>query len=183
MPKRAPLIPIDGNKTVWRELFMFIKGGIFSLAAADCTTMQISRQMNIFRIMIQNYLKQSQIIFNEKNQFQFDRSFIVFDQMTRFILWHVQMHFKMTWNDVCTVLKLNFCKKTFFKIFKINVIIHWKIFKHFKLTFELIKKKLNWTRTHKYWKIDQWNKIIWSNEFFVARGADKEQKWSFEIFE
>ena len=143
MFKRVSLILIDDNKIVWRKLFIFIKNEIFFFVVAGCMIMQISRQMNIFRIMIQSYLKQSQTIFNEKNQFQFDRSFIVFDWMTRFILWHVQMHFKTTWNDVCTVLKLNFCRKIFFKIFKINEIVHWKIFKCFKLTSELIKKKLN----------------------------------------
>ena len=183
MPKRAPLTPIDGNKTVRRELSMFIKDGIFSLAAADCTTMQISRQMNIFRTTIQNYLKRSQTTLNGKNQFWPDRPFIVFDQMTRLILRHVRMHFKMTWNDACTVLKLNFCRKTFLKIFKINEIIHWKVFKHFKLTSELVKKKLNWARTHEHWKIDQWSKIIWSDESFVARGTNKRRKWSFDTSE
>ena len=68
---------------------MFIKSEIFFFVVTDCMIMQISHQMNIFHIMIQNYLKQSQIIFNKKNQFQFDQSFIVFDQMTRFILRHV----------------------------------------------------------------------------------------------
>ena len=162
---------------------MFTKGGISSLAAAGCTTMQISRQMNIFRTTIQNYLKRSQTTLNGKNQFWPDRPFIVFDQMTRLILRHVQMHFKMTWNDVCTVLKLNFCKKTFLKILKINKIIHWKVFKRFKLTSELIKKKLNWTRTHKHWKIDQWNKIIWSDKSSVTRKANKEWEWSFDTSE
>ena len=179
MPKRAPLTPIDGNKTVRRELSMFTKGGISSLAAAGCTTMQISRQMNIFRTTIQNYLKRSQTTPNGENQFRPDRPSIVFDRMTRFILRHVRMHPKTTWNDACTALKLNFCKKTFFKILKTNGIVHWKAFKRFKLTPELTKKKLNWARTHEHWKIDQWNKIIWSDESSVARGAGKRREWSF----
>ena len=86
MPKRAPLIPIDDNKTVRRELSMFTKDGIFFLAVADCMTMQISRQMNILRITIQSYLKRSQITPNGKNQFRPDRPSIVSDRMTRLIL-------------------------------------------------------------------------------------------------
>ena len=64
-------------------------------------------------------------------------------------------------------------------MFKIHEIKHWLAFKHFKLTSELIKKKLNWARTHEHWEMKQWKKIIWSDEFFIARGADKGRQWSF----
>ena len=158
---------------------MFTKGGISSLAAAGCTTMQISRQMNIPRITIQGYLKRSQTTPNEENQFRPGRPSIVSDRMTRLILRHVRMHPKTTWNDACTALRLNFCRKTFLKILKINEIVHWKALKRPRLTPELAKKRLNWARTHEHWKVDQWNKIIWSDESSVARGAGKGREWSF----
>ena len=100
MSKRASLIPISGNKTLRRELSEYTKGGIAFLAAAGITFTEISRQMNVFRSMIRDFLSRSQATFNGQNKSKCGRPFIVFDRMIRLLLRHVRAYFKTIWKLV-----------------------------------------------------------------------------------
>ncbi len=61
-------------------------------------------------------------------------------------------------------------------------ISHWLTFKQSKLTSEAALIRLKWAKKHKDWTVNQWRKVIWSNETFVTQEMSKTWEWVFETF-
>jgi len=59
-------------------------------------------------------------------------------------------------------------------------ISHWLALKRSKLTSEAARLRLKWAKTHEDWIVNQWRKVIWSNEAFVTRESGKTSEWVFE---
>jgi len=47
------------------------------------------------------------------------------------------------------------------------------------LTPEVGQLRSKWAEKHKDWTVDQWRKVIWSDEASVARGSGKAREWVF----
>ncbi len=41
------------------------------------------------------------------------------------------------------------------------------------------RARLRWCNAHKNWIVEQWNKVVWSDECSVARGKTGRQEWVF----
>ena len=52
----------------------------------------------------------------------------------------------------------------------------WRALKRPLLTKEYAKKRLNWAREHQRW-IEQWGKVIWSDESAIQKDSDPRTLW------
>ena len=42
-----------------------------------------------------------------------------------------------------------------------------------------VKERLEWARRHQHWTVDNWRRVIWSDECSVQRAATGQRKWVF----
>ena len=55
----------------------------------------------------------------------------------------------------------------------------WKAVNRPLLTKQHAKKRLEWARAHRHWIVDNWRKVLWSDECSVAKDSDTREVWVF----
>src|SRR5436190_1280505 len=53
----------------------------------------------------------------------------------------------------------------------------WRAVNRPKLTAEHAEKHLKWARAHQHWIIEDWKKVIWSDESAIKKDSDVKTVW------
>jgi len=86
MLRRAPLTTISGNKTSRKKLDLLTKGKITGQAELEATPTQISRNLNVLRIIINEVLERLCTAFFEVNKPRSERSLSIISRAARILL-------------------------------------------------------------------------------------------------
>jgi len=93
----------------------------------------------------------------------------------------VRLNPKATWAQLKRDTGLDFDRRTLKAALEANGITHWLAKKRPKLTPEIAGIRLKWAKEHLDWTPVQWERVIWSDESSVRRGAGQGKQWSFGI--
>jgi len=96
MLRRAPLTTISGNKTFRKELDLLTKGKITGQAELEATLTQISRNLNVPRIIINEVLGRLCTAFFEVNKPRSGRPLSITSRAARILLRQLRSKPKIT---------------------------------------------------------------------------------------
>lgn len=180
MLKRTSLAPISGNKTNRKKLDLLTKGKIAEQAQLEATLTQVSRSLSVPRSTIYSVLKKLQTTPFEVNKLRSGRPSVITPRAERKLLRQVRLKPKITWVHLKRNTRLHFDSRTLQRVLNAHGISHWLALERPKLTPEVAQLRLRWTLKHKDWTVNQWRKVIWSDEAFVAQESSKAREWVFE---
>jgi len=180
MLRRTSLTLISDNKTSRKKLFLLIKDQISGQTQLNLKLTQIEWNLNVSRIIIQCVLRRLQTTFFEVNELRSERLVSIILHAVRILLCQLRSKFKIIWKQLKINIKINLSARTLNATLRAHEISHWLALKRSKLTFEAARLRLKWAKTHEDWIVNQWRKVIWSNETFMTWRSDKTSEWVFE---
>ncbi len=181
MLRRASLTTISDNKISRKKLDLLTKEKIMRQAELEATLTQISCNLNVSRIIINEVLERLCTAFFEVNKLRSERSLSITSQAARILLRQLRSKSKIIWRQLKMNIEIDLNARTLNATLRAHEISHWLALRRSKLTSEVALLRLKWTKKHKNWIVNQWDNVIWSNEAFVARESDKTSEWVFEI--
>ncbi len=182
MLRRASLTTISGNKTSRKKLDLLTKGKITRQAELEATFTQISRNLNVSRITINEVLERLCTAFFEVNKPRSERPLSIISRAARVLLRQLRSKPKIIWRQLKMNIEIDLNARTLNATLRAHEISHWLALRRSKLTSEVALLRLKWAKKHKNWIVNQWDNVIWSDEASVARGSDKTPEWMFGIF-
>ncbi len=182
MLRKASLTSISGNKTSRKKLSLLIKDEISEQAKLDLKFTQIERNLNVSWIIVQSVLKRLQTTLFEVNELRSERFISIISRAARILLRQLRSKSKIIWRQLKTNIEIDLNARTLNATLQAHEISHWLALKRSKLTSEAALIRLKWAKKHKDWTVNQWRKVIWSNEAFVTRESGKTREWMFETF-
>ncbi len=180
MFRRPPLTSISGNKTPRKELSLLAKGEISGQAKLGLTPTQIARSLDVPPSTVRSVLGRLQTTPSEVNKSRSGRSLSIIPRAARVLLRQLRSESKITWRQLKMNIEIDLNARTLNATLRAHGISHWLALKRPKLTPEAALLRLKWAKNHKDWIVNQWRKVIWSDEAFVARRSDKTPEWVFE---
>jgi len=182
MLRRASLTTISGNKIFRKKLDLLTKERITRQAELEATLTQISRNLSVSRIIINEVLERLCTALFEVNKLRSERSLSITSQAARILLRQLRSKSKIIWRQLKTNIEIDLNARTLNVTLRAHEISHWLALKRSKLTSEAARLRLKWAEKHKSWIVNQWDNVIWSNEAFVTRETGKTREWMFETF-
>ncbi len=179
MFRRPPLTSISGNKTSRKKLSLLVKDEISGQAKLGLTFTQIARSLNVPSSIVRSVLGRLQTTPFEVNKFRSGRPLSIIPRAARILLRQLRSKPKITWRQLKTNTEIDLNARTLNATLRAHGISHWLALKRSKLTPEAALLRLKWAKNHKDWTVNQWRKVIWSNEAFVTRRSDKTSEWMF----
>ncbi len=179
MLRRAPLTSISGNKTPRKELSLLAKGEISGQAKLGLTPTQIARSLDVPPSTVRSVLGRLQTTPSGVNKSRSGRPLSITPRAARVLLRQLRSEPKITWRQLKTNIGIDLDARTLNATLRAHEISHWLALKRPKLTPEAALLRLKWAKNHKDWTVDQWRKVIWSDEASVARRSGKTPEWVF----
>jgi len=173
MLRRTSLTSISGNKTSRKKLSLLIKDQISGQTQLDLKFTQIERNLNVSRTIVQCVLRRLQTTFFEVNELRSGRLISIIPRAVRILLRQLRSKSKIIWRQLKTNIEINLNVRTLNATLRAHEISHWLALKRPKLTSEAARLRLKWAKTHEDWIMNQWRKVIWSNEAFVTQESGK----------
>ncbi len=180
MLRRASLTTISDNKTSRKKLDLLTKGKITRQAELEATLTQISRNLNVLRTIINKVLERLCTALFKVNKLRSGRPLSIISRAARILLRQLRSKSKIIWRQLKTNIEIDLNARTLNATLRAYKISHWLALKRPKLTSEAARLRLKWAKTHEDWIVNQWRKVIWSNETFVTRESGKTSEWVFE---
>jgi len=155
------------------------KGKITGQAELGATPTQISRNLNVPRTTINGVLGRLCTAPSGVNKPRSGRPLSITPRAARILLRQLRSEPKITWRQLKTNTGIDLDARTLNATLRAHGISHWLALKRPKLTPEAARLRLRWAKRHENWTVDQWRKVIWSDEASVARGSGKTREWVF----
>ncbi len=149
MLRRAPLTTISGNKTSRKKLDLLTKGKITGQAELEATPTQISRNLNVLRIIINEVLERLCTAFFEVNKPRSERSLSIISRAARILLRQLRSKPKIIWRQLKTNIGIDLNARTLNATLRAHEISHWLALRRSKLTSEVALLRLKWAKKHK----------------------------------
>ena len=86
---------------------------------------------------------------------------------------------KITYSALQREAGLTLHRSTMRRIIKAHGYHNWRAKERPYLTEEQAKRRFEWAQEHRNWTLDDWKKVIWSDECSVERGSGKQRVWCF----
>jgi len=161
---------------------LLTKGEISGQAKLGLKPTQIGRNLNVPRTTVQSVLGRLQTTLFEANEPRSGRLISIILRAARILLRQLRSEPKITWRQLKTNIGIDLNARTLNATLRAHEISHWLALKRSKLISEAALIRLKWAKKHKDWTVNQWRKVIWSDEASVARRSDKTREWVFETF-
>jgi len=158
---------------------LLTKGEISGQAQLDLKSTQIGRNLNVPRTTVQCVLRRLQTTPSGANEPRSGRPISITPRAVRILLRQLRSEPKITWRQLKTNTGIDLDARTLNATLRAHGISHWLALKRPKLTPEAARLRLRWAKRHENWTVDQWRKVIWSDEASVARGSGKTREWVF----
>ena len=155
------------------------RGRILGRLSAGQKPLQIAEEENLTRSQIKNCVRTF-----TKNQSCYrspgtGATKVFDDRLTRRLLRIVRIDPKITYQNLGKELGIAVSKKTLYRVLKQQGITNWLAKKRPILTQKHAQQRLQFAKQYRYWSIQDWARVIWSDECSVERGSGKERKWCF----
>lgn len=102
------------------------------------------------------------------------------DREERRIIRHIRNNPKLTYKELISELQLpSTCQRTISRMAALKDIHRWRAARRPALTDAVARQRLSWARQRVNWSLDQWRKVVWSDECSVQIGQGQHRQWVF----
>jgi hypothetical protein len=168
---RVPLGAIDDNIIRRQPVTPFTRGYIDKGAASGQSAASLGRELGKDESTIRKTLKLNPLRIDGNTQPRSGRPPIACPRAIRRLLRLVRHEPTLTYAQVKTRLIITWSHDTIMRILDKYGIKKWRKKRRPVLTSEVVVKRLEWALEHVDWTLEQWCKIIFSDECSVERGA------------
>ena len=95
----------------------------------------------------------------------------------RWILRTALTETKLPFKELKAIANISVSEQTVRRRLKENGIRKWRALKRAMLTEEHAKKRLKWAKENQHWTIEDWTKVIWSDESAIQKDSDTRIVW------
>ena len=78
----------------------------------------------------------------------------------------------MPFKELKSIANISVSEQTVRRRLRENGIRKWRALKIALLTEKHVKKRLEWARAHRYWTVEDWAKVAWSDESAIQKDSD-----------
>ena len=176
-PQRRPLAPISGNRLHNHELSPYERGRIIGAKIAGMTPRQIELTMKHSRGAVRGTIALEILRTNGNSLPRPGRPKLYHPRDQRAMLRNIRSYPKLTFQQRREDTGLTMSNTYIKKIASENGLHHWRAKKRPELTAKVAALRLAWCLARKDWTVEQWKKIMWSDECSAERGKGKKRSW------
>ena len=178
---RTPLGPIDPNRISRRgpELTPYKRGQVIALLKEGYGPTEVASKLDLPRTTVTSTRDADAYRKEGKSRPRPGAPKKATPRIERSLLRHIRLDPKIQYDTLRQLACVDFSNSTIRRILKKYGIAHWLAKKRPKLTSEAASKRLAFALQHRAWTLEQWKKVIWSDECSVERGSGKKREWAF----
>ena len=151
MLRRASLTTISDNKTLRKKLNLLTKEKIIRQTELEVTLTQISWNLNVSCIIINEVLERLCIALFEVNKLRSEKSLSIISWAARILLHQSRLKSKIIWRQLKMNIEIDLNARTLNATLRAYEISHWLALKRLKLTSEAARLWLKWAKRHENW--------------------------------
>ncbi len=116
-------------------------------------------------------------VYERRNKHRSERSRKISSRTTRYLARVTSREWtkrRLTWSQLVKSIDLNVSRHTVRRALKILSYRRCVTCERFFITQKQIKKRVDWVNKHKYWTINNWVRVVWSNKcFFMTKKRER----------
>ena len=178
---RAPLASISGNRTRNTELSPYQRGIIVGAAASGFTPVRIAKVAGVRESTVRTTIQKASTRNDGESKSRSGRFILLSIRDQRHIVRIVRINPRINYTDLRLQAGLICSRTTVYRTLKEYGLTNWLTQKRPLLTPEVARKRFEWCLTRRDWGVEEWSKIIWSDECSVEKGSGKERQWVFRL--
>jgi transposase len=181
MVPRTPLRSISANRERGHELSPYFRGQIISLSKIGTAQAKIAHLLNVSQTTVQYTLQQEATRIEGTTLARSGRPPILSEDDKVSIFNIIKRDPFIGYEDIRDQSGFNVCNKTFLRMLKASGYGHYKAKRRPHLNTRVAKLRLDWALARQNWTLEDWRRIIWSDECSVEIGKGKRHKWVFRL--
>jgi transposase len=139
----------------------------------------ISSQLNIPRTTITSFLQRTKRRQSTMNSSRSGRPRKLSQYSDRLVARIARSQTRVPLKELKVLANVDVSEQTIRRHLKEVGIQKWRAVKRPSLKKEHAKKRLEWAKAHRYWTVDDWNNVIWSDESAIQKDSNPAQVWVF----
>lgn len=159
-----------------RELTDLQKGEIIALSH-HYKPVEIEKELDIPRTTINSFLKRFQERGSAENHSRPVRPRKISLTGTRWLKRAALTETKLSLQQFKSVCNISVSTRTIQRRLREEGIQKWRAVKRALLTENHAKDRLRWAKEHQHWTLEDWAKVIWSDESTVKKDSDTRTVW------
>jgi len=160
------------------ELTDFQKGEILALKP-HFSHAEIGLQLHIPRQTITDFIERSKERQSIENIPRPGRPRKTSTMTDRWLVHNAESDTHVPFQELKNILNIDIGVRTLRRRLREAGIRKWRAVKRPLLTPEHAKKRRNWAKIHLHWTVEDWRRVIWSDESIVKRNSDSGTVWVF----
>jgi len=177
MPVDAPQVHrLSSQRT---ELTPYQKAQILEARALGKTPTQIHMQLGIPRSTIMTFLDRALRHKSIDNLPQSGRPRAMSVRQDHYMIRTAEANTRIPFTELRNITNTHVSIRTIQRRLQEDHLRKWRAVTRALLTEEHAKKRLNWARKHRGWTVDDWKRVIWSDECAVQKDSNPRQMWVF----
>lgn len=163
----------------YKELSPFIRGQILGGLAAGATQRQLATQFGVTQSTISYTKSQSAVRLEGASLKRSGRPKKSSGRLDRIIKHQSRLNRRMPLAELKANVAPELSDSTVRRILKSSNIQKWRAAKRPALTAAGAAKHLAWARAHQNWTVEDWKRVVWSDECSVEKSGDPRTIWVF----
>ena len=159
-----------------KELTEFQKGEIVALGH-DKKPPQISHDLHIPRQTVLSFLKRFYQRESSENLHRSGRARKTSTTADRWLIRTALTETRLPLKELKSICNIPFSTRTIQRRLKEENIRKWRAVKRALLDNDHAKQRLKWARKHQHWTVEQWSKVVWSDESAIKKDSDTKTVW------
>jgi len=165
--------------TTRKELPAFQIGAIDALHNLSQTPTQIETALDLPLSTIRGVLTRIKKHGSKENKQQPGRPRSTLEHDDRLLIRQALIHTRMPLEELKVEANSNLSLDTIRSRLREAGIQKWRAAERPRLKAKHVQKRIKWAKEHRHKTLEEWRKIIWSDECSVEKGADPHQVWVF----
>ena len=138
---------------------------------------EISRELGIPRRTVSSFLERLKTRHLPYNLPHPGRPRKTSNKFDRWLVRTALTETKLPLKELKSIANIPVCEQTIRRRLKEKGIRKWRALKRPLLNNEHARKRLEWARAHRHWTIEDWAKVIWSDESAIQKDSDTRTVW------
>jgi hypothetical protein len=159
-----------------KELTDLQKGEIIALSH-HCKPAQVGRELEIPWKTVASFLKRFQERDSAENLPRSDRPRKISATGNRWLKRTALTETKLPLQELKSICNIPVSIRTIQRQLRENGIRKWRAVKRALLMEKHARNRLRWAREHQHWTVEEWAKVIWSDESAIKKDSDTRTVW------
>ncbi|KAF4222390.1 hypothetical protein CNMCM5878_005672 [Aspergillus fumigatiaffinis] len=179
--QRTPLKEINTNRGRGNELSLYTRGIIRGLREKGSKLQEISDALEIPLTTVQYTLEKEPQRQEGKSRARPGQPNKLSNRDERSILRAIRTDPFISYKDIREKTGVSVSDTTIRRCLKKSGYGHWRAKKRPQLTKEAAKLRLEWAKARENWGVEEFQRIIWSDECSIQLGKGKGQQWVWRL--